>query len=143
MHTSSRPELGQPVAALHATLLGKPERFPLSDLAALFGGGPELVERVATRGDITLDGDVFFNSGPEMSIPAGRVELEIPSLMRGTWRVDDAMFAMTFSIADFTLRACAQVAVFRKCFELKEIRGTASDIVLDFGGSIADRRYTF
>jgi hypothetical protein len=41
------------------------------------------------------------------------------------------------------VRACLQVAIFRKCFDLREIRATESDLALDFGGPPADRRYTF
>ena len=42
-----------------------------------------------------------------------------------------------------TYHACARVAVFRKCFDLREIRASASEMVLDFGNVLADRRYTF
>ena len=143
MKTSERPELKAAVAAFAARLREGPERIPLTELAALFGAPPEVMDRVASRGDVVFLGEVFSNDGPELVASAGKVELEIPSLMRGTYAVSDEGFRLTFPSAEFSLRACATVAIIRKCFELKEMRATASDLVLDFGSSLADRRYTF
>lgn len=140
---SARPELREAVQALHGKLLMSPARIPLADVAALFGAGPEVLERVRSRGDLVLKGDAFSNDGPELVVPAGKVELEISDLLKGTWSADASGFALRFPYRDFTVRACLQVAFFRKCFELREIRATASDIALDFGNAVADRRYTF
>jgi len=143
VQTKPRPELKAPVARFHDKLLTHEGTVPLTDLAELFGAGDDVVESVRGRGDIRFQGDVFFNDGPDLVIPAGRIELEIPSLLRGRWTVDDDGFALAFPTAEFAVRACAQIAVFRKCFDLNEIRATAGELVLDFGGSMADRRYTF
>ncbi len=143
MKTQPRPELGEPVTAFAERLRGQPDKIPLTELATLFGAPPEVMDRVASRGDVVFRGEVFSNDGPELVASAGKVELEIPSLMRGTYAVSDEGFRLTFPSAEFSLRACATVAIIRKCFELKEMRATASDLVLDFGSSLADRRYTF
>jgi hypothetical protein len=143
MKTSHRPELQGPVTRFWTRLREARGPIPLTELAALFGAGPEVLDRVARRGDLVFRGEVFTNDGPELVIPAGQVEVEIPSLLRGTWTADDTGFALEFPSADYTLRACAQIAFFRKTFDLKAMRATASDLVLDFGGSMADRRYTF
>lgn len=143
MKSSSRPELRAPVAAFAARLAAGADAVPLADLAALFGADAALLDRVAVRGNLRLRGDVFSNDGPELVVPAGRIELEIPSLIRGTWRASPGAFALAFPHPEFSLRACAHVAVFRKCFDLRELRATADDLELDFGGSLADRRYTF
>ena len=143
MKTQPRPELKAPVTEFAARLREGPERIPLTELAALFGAPAEVMDRVASRGDIVFRGEVFSNDGPELVARAGKVELEIPSLMRGTYAVSDEGFRMTFPSAEFSLRACVTVAIIRKCFELKEMRATASELVLDFGSSLADRRYTF
>ena len=76
-------------------------------------------------------------------VPAGKAELEISDLLKGTWSADASGFVLRFPSRDFTVRACLQIAFFRKCFELREIRATASEIALDFGNAVADRRYTF
>lgn len=143
MKTVGRPELKEPVAAFADKLAAGPESIPLAEFAALFGAGDDVLAQVATRGDLRFRGDVFSNDGPELTVPAGSVELEIPSLLRGTWEASSGGFALRFGHADFTLRACAKVAVFRKCFDLREMRASASDMVLDFGNALADRRYTF
>ena len=140
---SERPEVREAVLSLHRRLLGRPEGIPLADVAALFGAGPEVIERVRSRGDLVLKGDAFSNDGPELVVPAGKVELEISDLLKGTWSADDAGFVLRFPYRDFTVRACLQIAFFRKCFELREIRATKSSIELDFGNAVADRRYTF
>ena len=70
-------------------------------------------------------------------------ELEISDLLKGTWSADEAGFSLRFPYRDFTVRACLQVAFFRKCFDLREIRATTGSIELDFGSAVADRRYTF
>ena len=143
MKTQPRPELREPVTAFAERLRGQPDKIPLTELATLFGAPQEVMGRVASRGDIVFRGDVFSNDGPELVARAGKVELEIPSLMRGTYEVSDEGFRMTFPSAEFSLRACVTVAIIRKCFNLKEMRATASELVLDFGSAIADRRYTF
>lgn len=143
MKTSPRPELRAPVEAFGARLRADPETIPLADLAALFGADEALLERVRARGDLKLEDGRFVNDGPELVVPAGKVELEIPNVLSGTWRADADGFALAFPMPEFTLRACATVAVFRKCFDLRELRASANDLVLDFGGGIADRRYTF
>ena len=143
MKTSPRPELRGPVLALAAKLAENRETIPLADLAALFGADEEVLSKVRARGDLRFVGEKFSNDGPDLCVPAGKIELEIPSLLRGTWSAADGGFVMTFPLADFTVSACATIAILRKCFELKEIRATPSDIALDFGGSLADRRYTF
>jgi hypothetical protein len=140
---TARPELRQAVQDLHAQLLARPARVPLADVAALFGAGPDVLERVRSRGDLVLRGDAFSNDGPELVVPAGKVELEISDLLKGTWSADESGFVLRFPSKDFTVRACLQVAFFRKCFDLREIRATASEIALDFGNAVADRSYTF
>jgi len=131
------------VLALHQKLLAAPAEIPLGDVAALFGAGGDVLARVGTRGNLRLDGDKFSNDGPELVVPAGRVELEIPDLLKGTWEAGPEGFTLRFPLRDFTVRACLQIAFFRKCFELREIRATKRDLFLDFGGGPADRRYTF
>jgi hypothetical protein len=102
-----------------------------------------VLEHVRRRGNLVLKGDGFSNDGPALTVPAGKVELEISDLLKGTWAADDRGFVLRFPYRDFTVRACLQIAIFRKCFDLREIRATGSDITLDFGGPPADRRYTF
>jgi hypothetical protein len=143
MKTSPRPELREPVAAFAARLEGGERAVPLADLAALFGAGGDLLDQVAGRGDIAFTDDSFSNDGPELVLPAGRVELEIPSLIRGKWSGGEGSFTLTFPLSEFAPRACARIAFLRKCFELKELRATPNDMVLDFGSDVADRRYTF
>jgi len=143
MKTSKRPELKEPVLAFAAKLNESTGAVPLADLAALFGAPPDVLERVRARGNLVRKGDRFSNDGPDLVVPAGKVELEIPSLLRGTWSAGPDSFTLTFPSKDFTVRACAQIAIVRKCFDLAEVRGSANDIVLDFGGTFADRRYTF
>jgi hypothetical protein len=140
---TERPELREPVLGLHRKLLARPAEIPLADVAALFGAGPEVLDSVRRRGNLVLKGDGFSNDGPELVVPAGKVELEISDLLKGTWAADPKGFVLRFPFRDFTVRACLRIAVFRKCFDLKEIRATTSDIALDFGGPPADRRYTF
>ena len=105
MKTSPRPELRQPVLALAAKLAEAPEAVPLTDLAALFGADEAVLARVRSRGDIRFRGDVFSNDGPDLCVPAGKVELEIPSLLRGNWSAGEGGFRLTFPMADFTVRA--------------------------------------
>jgi hypothetical protein len=140
---SERPEIREAVLSLHRSLLGRPARIPLADVAALFGAGPEVLARVRTRGDLVLEGAAFSNDGPELVVPAGKAELEISDLLKGTWSADERGFALRFPYRDFTVRACLQVAFFRKCFDLREIRATTGSIELDFGSAVADRLYTF
>ena len=113
------------------------------DLAALFGAQPDVLAAVARRGDIELSDGTFTNDGPELVIPAGRAEIEVPSLLRGNYTSEQGGFSLAFPQADFTLRACVTLMVFRKCFDLKAKRATSNDMVLDFGGGPADRRLTF
>jgi hypothetical protein len=143
MADPARPELREPVLSLHRKLLARPAEIPLADVAALFGAGPKVLDLVRPRGNLVLRGEGFSNDGPELVVPAGKVELEIADLLKGTWAADDAGFVLRFPYRDFTVRACLQIAIFRKCFELREIRATGSSIALDFGGPPADRRYTF
>ena len=143
MKTSSRPELKGPVLAFAAKLAAAGDEIPLADLAALFGADEEVLRRVGTRGNIRLKGDIFSNDGPQLVVPAGSVELEISDLIRGTWTAADGGFTLTFPSRDFTVRACVRIAIIRKCFDLREIRATGSDLTLDFGDALADRRYTF
>ena len=143
MQASPRPELKAPVLAFLAKLREERDAIPLTDLARLFGADDAVLERVATRGDLVLKGDTFSNDGPELVVAAGRVELEIPGLVRGRWSATPDGFTLTFPLADFAVRACARIAFMRKCFDLREIRATGSDIALDFGAPLADRRYTF
>jgi hypothetical protein len=143
LKTSPRPELKAPVQAFGAKLRERHDTIPLTDLAKLFGADDRVLERVATRGHLALEGDTFFNDGPELIVPAGRIELEIPVLVRGRWAAEPSGFTLSFPLADFAVRACARVAFVRKCFELREIRATDVDLTLDFGAALADRRYTF
>jgi hypothetical protein len=140
---TARPELRQAVQGLHRRLLARPAEIPLADVAALFGAGEDVLALVRPRGGLVLKGDAFSNDGPELTVPAGRVELEIPNLLKGTWAADERGFVLRFPYRDFTVRACLQIAFLRKCFDLREIRATASELFLDFGGAPADRRYTF
>jgi hypothetical protein len=143
MKSAQRPELGPPVAAFAAKLREGVAEIPLTEMAALFGAPEELLGVVAQRGPIKFKEDRFTNAGPELVLEAGRVELEIPDILRGTWSVDDAGFVLGFPSAEFAPRACGKIAFLRKCFELREMRATASDLVLDFGNDLASRRYTF
>lgn len=144
MKTSERPELKRPVQAFAGRLAAGEREIPLADLAALFGADEGLLATVRRRGDLVFrDDGNFSNDGPDMAVPAGRVELEIPSLVRGTWECGPGSFRLVFPMAEFTLRACVTVAIVRKCFDLREMRASASDLVLDFGSQLADRRYTF
>jgi hypothetical protein len=138
-----RPDLRERVLALHRKLLERQGEIPLTDVAALFGAGEDVLAEVQRRGNLLLKGDAFSNDGPALTVPAGKVELEISDLLKGTWSADARGFALRFPFRDFTVRACLQVAIFRKCFDLREIRATESDLALDFGGPPADRRYTF
>jgi hypothetical protein len=140
---TARPELGTAVRALHAKLLARPAAVPLADVAALFGAGDEVLALVRPRGNLVLKGDGFSNDGPELVLPAGKVELEIADLLKGTWSANADGFVLRFPFRDFTVRACVRIAFLRKCFDLREIRATAHDIALDFGGPPADRIYTF
>jgi len=143
MADAARPELKQSVLGLHRKLLGRQAEIPLSDVAALFGAGEEVLALVRPRGNLVLRGDGFSNDGPELVVPAGKVELEIADLLKGTWSADADGFVLRFPFRDFTVRACLQIAFFRKCFDLREIRATPVSIDLDFGGPPADRRYAF
>ena len=143
MKTSSRPELREPVLAFAARLAAHDEFIPLRDLAALFGADAGLLDRVDQRGDIRFREGRFTNDGPEFSVAAGSVELEVPNLIRGTFVARADSFVLTFPNPEFTLRACARIAILRKCFDLRELRADASSIELDFGNAIADRRYEF
>lgn len=141
--TSARPELKEPVQAFAAKLAEGRDTIPLAEFAALFGADEALLERIRQRGDIVFKADTFSNDGPDMVVPANKVEIEIPSLLHGAWSVSPGGFTLTFKHKDFTVRACAQVAILRKCFDLRELRATPEAIELDFGGTLADRRYTF
>ena len=143
MQASPRPELKAPVLAFLAKLQEARDEIPLTDLAGLFGADGLVLDRVATRGNLVFTGDTFSNDGPELIVPAGRVELEIPALVRGRWSSEPGGFTLSFPLADFAVRACARIAFLRKCFDLREIRATECDLTLDFGGTLADRRYTF
>lgn len=143
MAEAPRPELREPVLALLAKLREGRREIPLEDLAALFGAGEEVLALVRPRGNLVFRGDTFSNDGPELVVPAGRAELEIPNLLRGTWTAGPEGFTLRFPTADFTVRACVRIAVFRKCFDLREIRATTRDLALDFGGGPADRRFAF
>ena len=140
---TERPELREPVLGLHRKLLARPAEIPLADLAALFGAGDEVLAQVRPRGNLVFSADRFSNDGPELVVPAGKIELEISDLLKGTWTADPNGFVLRFPFKDFTVRACLKIAIFRKCFDLREIRATTRDIELDFGGPPADRRYTF
>jgi hypothetical protein len=139
---TERPELRQAVLGLHGKLLARPAEIPLADVAALFGAGEEVLALVRPRGNLVLKGDGFSNDGPELVVPAGKVELEIADLLKGTWSADANGFVLRFPFRDFTVRACLQIAFFRKCFDLREILATKTDLALDFGGPPADRRYS-
>ncbi|MCZ6574494.1 MAG: hypothetical protein ACE10D_03890 [Planctomycetota bacterium] len=143
VETAHRPELATPVRAFAQHLARGVDRIPMVDLAALFGAQPDVLEAIARRGDIELSDGTFTNDGPELVIPAGRVEIEVPSLLRGTYSSEDGGFSLAFPQPDFTLRACVTLLVFRKCFDLQAMRATSTDMVLDFGGGPADRRFTF
>jgi hypothetical protein len=143
VETRSRPELKAPVQAFAARLAEGAERIPLTDLAALFGAQPDVLGQVGQRGDIRLRDGTFTNDGPELVIPAGRAEIEVPSLLRGNYASEPGGFHLQFPQADFTIRACITLAVFRKCFDLKELHATPTELVLDFGGGPVDRRFTF
>jgi hypothetical protein len=140
---AARPELKEPVLGFLAKLREQRDEIPLTDLAGLFGADEAVLARVAPRGNLVFSGDGFSNDGPELILPAGRVELEIPVLVRGRWEAGPDGFTLSFPLADFTVRACARVAFVRKCFDLREIRATERDLTLDFGAALADRRYTF
>jgi hypothetical protein len=143
MKTARREELREPVQAFAARLAAGDELIPLRDLAALFGADEALLSTVASRGDIRFRDAKFMNDGPELVVPAGSVELEVPNLMRGTYVSAAGSFTLTFPNPEFTLRACARIAILRKCFDLAELRADANSIELDFGNAIADRRYEF
>lgn len=143
MKTSERPELREPVLAFASRLARGQRRIPLADLAALFGAEGGVLAQVGRRGDLVFTDAAFSNDGPELTVPAGRVEIEIPSLVRGTWEGGPDSFRLSFPMAEFAIRACATVAILRKCFDLRELRASARDLVLDFGNALADRRYTF
>ena len=143
MASQARPELKDAVLSLLAKLRDGRSEIPLADVAALFGAGPEVLDLVRPRGNLVMRGEGFTNDGPELVVPAGKVELEISDLLKGTWSADANGFVLRFPFRDFTVRACLQIAFFRKCFDLREIRATSSSIELDFGGPPADRRYTF
>jgi len=143
MQTSARPELREPVLAFARKLQEGHDEIPLTDLAALFGADEAVLGQVRPRGALALKGEVFSNAGPQLVLPAGRVELEISDLLRGTWSAGPDTFTLRFPSRDFTVRACVRVAFLRKCFDLREIRATGHDLVLDFGDALADRRYTF
>ena len=84
-----------------------------------------------------------LQTGPDLVIPAGAVELEIPNLMRGRYVAGADSFTLSFPSAEFTLRACIKIAILRKCFDLKEMRADAHSLEIDFGNEIANRRYEF
>lgn len=129
--------------ALGRLLRAGAARVPLTQVAALFGATGEALERARARGDLVLEGARFSNSGPAFAAPAGRVEIEIPDLLRGRWAADERGWWLTFDGPDFCPQACAQLAFFRKCFDLREIRATDRDLTLDFGSVVADRRFEF
>ncbi len=143
MNSQSRPELKQPVADFAAKLEAGERNIPLVELAQLFGAGGDLLTAVASRGNIVFTDDGFSNDGPDLVVPAGRVELEIPMIIKGTWSSAPGGFTLTFPSAEFAPSACAQIMIMRKCFDLREMRATASDLTLDFGNEMANRRYTF
>lgn len=131
------------VEGFHRRLLAGVQCIPLAEFAALFAAGEELLERVRGRGDLRFESGAFSNDGPELCVPAGRAEIEIPSLLRGEYSVDPGGFRLLFPMEEFAPKACVTVAIFRKCFSLKEMRATRSELVLDFGFPLVDRRYTF
>ncbi|MEM8882648.1 MAG: hypothetical protein AAGD14_01100 [Planctomycetota bacterium] len=143
MKSSRRDELREPVHAFAARLASGEPTIPLQDLAAMFGAQGAVLAQVAKRGDIRLNEGKFVNDGPDLVLQAGSVELEIPNLMRGTYTSDGPAFSLRFPNPEFSLRACAKIAVLRKCFDLFEVRADAGFIELDFGNGLADRRYEF
>ena len=143
MTTESRPELKQPVVDFLAKLASGADALPLADLALLFGARGGFLDQVKARGDIVLKDGTFSNDGPEITLPAGQVEVELPMLVRGNWSLGNDGIALTFPMAEFAPRACIQIAILRKCFELKGMRATPTELVLDFGNEMIDRRYTF
>ncbi|MHC4848065.1 MAG: hypothetical protein ACYTEG_06365 [Planctomycetota bacterium] len=143
MKTARREELREPVQAFAARLAKGDEFIPLRDLAGLFGADEALLSRIESRGDIRFRDAKFVNDGPELAVPAGSVELEVPNLMRGTFVSGPESFTLTCTNPAFTLRACAKIAILRKCFDLRELRADAHSLELDFGNAIADRRYEF
>ena len=147
MESKPRPELREPVAAFARRLAAFPDgegTIPLADLADLFGADPALRAQVDARGDIRFRPGAFSNDGPELAIEAGRVELEIPSLLHGTWTTGPGgAFSLEFPDSEYTLSACARLGFLRKCFPLKALRADGSSLTLDFGNRVADRRYTF
>jgi hypothetical protein len=143
VRTTARPELRQPVAAFAAKLAGGVRSIPLAELAQLFGVSGAVLDEVRRRGDIKLTDDTMVNDGPDLVVPAGMVEVEIPMIVRGSYRVEPDGFVVNFPSADFAPRACVQIAILRKCFELKEMRATARDLTLDFANEMVDQRYTW
>ena len=146
MESKPRPELKEPVLAFArrlAQLEGDEGTIPLADLADLFGAEPALRAQVEARGDIRFRPGTFSNDGPDLAIAAGRVELEIPSLMHGTWRCGPDAFSLEFPNPEYSLSACARLGFLRKCFALKALRADAGSLTLEFGNALADRRYTF
>ena len=143
MKSSSRPDLKEPLLAFTERLHAGAEAIPLRDLAGLFGAPDDALDRIATRGEIQIRGETFSNDGPDLVVMAGRIELEIPSLMRGKVQLFPGGFKLEFPLGEFSLKACMTVAIIRKCFVLKEMRASPDDLVLDFGNALADRRYTF
>jgi len=143
MKSSPRPELQEPLLAFTERLHARAETIPLTVLASLFGAPDDALEHIATRGDIQFRGEIFSNDGPDLVVSAGRIDLEIPSLMRGQVELVPGGFLLSFPLEEFSLKACMTVAIIRKCFVLKEMRASPDDMVLDFGNMLADRRYTF
>jgi len=141
--SAHEPRLRAPVESFLARLRAGAATLPMADLAALFGAEGELMEKARARGDLAIQDGRFRNGGEQIVAPAGRVEIEIPDLLRGTVEVAADGFVLAFPQADFAPRACAQIAFFRKCFELRAIRVSPGEMVLDFGGGPADRRFTF
>ena len=143
MKTQSRPELRERVHSFARRLAAQEEFVPIAELAALFGADESLRAKAAERGDIRFSDGRFTNDGPELVIPAGAVELEIPNLIRGRFTTGEDAFTLTFPSAEFTLRACVKIAILRKCFDLKEMRADADSLEIDFGNDLASRRYEF
>ena len=143
MKSSTRAELREPVGAFIDRLASGESDVPLRDLAGLFGAGGDVLGIAATRGSIRFADGKFTNDGPELTVPAGSVELEVPNLLRGRYECSSEGFTMTFPTPDFTLRACAKIAILRKCFDLRELRAGRHFLELDFGNALADRRYEF
>ena len=104
---------------------------------------PIFAIRPGAQGDISLKGTTFTNDGPEIVVPVGMVELEVPMILRGQWVASNGGFELSFPMAEFAPRACAQIAILRKCFELKELRASANQLELDFDNEMVDRRFTF